>query len=90
MPTHKTKGKENMDNYSQSSHQKVAAPQKSGKEYLTRLELLHRYSVGNTTLYRWMNSDDINFPSPIYLSPRSPRWSKHDLEVWEAKRKEAL
>ena len=71
------------------SHREQVHQQEAVKEYLTRSELLKRYNIGNTTLYRWMNSEEINFPPPVYLSPRSPRWAESALKSWEQERKEA-
>lgn len=59
------------------------------KKYLKRSDLLRRYNIGNTTFYRWLDSEEIKFPPPVYLSPRSPRWEESVIEEWEQKRKEA-
>ena len=63
--------------------------EKTEKKYLSRSELLQRYNIGNTTLYRWLNSKEINFPAATYLSVRTPRWKVSELEAWELERRNA-
>ncbi|KEQ12445.1 hypothetical protein GZ77_18130 [Endozoicomonas montiporae] len=54
--------------------------------YLTRQQVLGRYRIGNTTLYRWMNDDNVNFPKPVQMGPRCVRWKQSLLEHWEKQR----
>ena len=72
----------------QSQHEQVHQ-EKIEKKYLSRSELLQRYNIGNTTLYRWLNSKEINFPAATYLSVRTPRWKVSELEAWELERRNA-
>ena len=60
---------------------------KSRQSYLARKQLLERYSIGNTTLYRWINDPKVAFPKPIQLGSRCVRWALADIEAWEANRK---
>lgn len=53
------------------------------KSHFTRKQLLDRYGIGNTTLYRWLEAGQ--FPKPIRYGPRCIRWKREDLEAWEAK-----
>jgi predicted DNA-binding transcriptional regulator AlpA len=41
-----------------------------------------RYGVTNRSIDRWMRSDTLNFPVPIYINSRK-YWSVSDLETWE-------
>ncbi|WP_257252743.1 AlpA family transcriptional regulator [Endozoicomonas sp. SESOKO3] len=67
------------------SHRERVNKDETAKKYLTRSELLQRYNIGNTTLYRWLNSKEIGFPSPTYFSVKTPRWKVSELEEWELK-----
>ena len=49
--------------------------------YLTRKEVLQRFLIGNTTLYRWIK--DGQFPQPVRFGPRCIRWKLEQLENWE-------
>ncbi|WP_062265277.1 helix-turn-helix transcriptional regulator [Endozoicomonas arenosclerae] len=55
--------------------------------YLTRQQVLTRYGIGNTTLYRWMNDDTVSFPKSVQMGPRCVRWELSTLEAWEEQRK---
>ncbi|MFK0572915.1 helix-turn-helix transcriptional regulator [Endozoicomonas sp.] len=54
---------------------------------LSRSEVLDRYGIGNTTLYRWLS--DGRFVEPIRFGPRCIRWKLQDLEAWEQQRQDA-
>ncbi|WP_252177481.1 AlpA family phage regulatory protein [Endozoicomonas sp. 4G] len=54
--------------------------------YLTRQQVLTRYGIGNTTLYRWMQDSEVSFPKPVQMGPRCVRWKMSELEAWEEKR----
>ena len=54
--------------------------------YLSRHEILKRYSIGNTTLHRWRRDKSMNFPAPFVFSERCLRWKIADLEAWDASR----
>jgi predicted DNA-binding transcriptional regulator AlpA len=41
-----------------------------------------RYGVTNRSIDRWMRSDTLNFPVPIYINSHK-YWSVSDLETWE-------
>ena len=56
--------------------------------FLSRQQVLTRYGIGNTTLYRWINDDSVNFPKPVQMGPRCVRWSISRLEQWEQERQE--
>ena len=71
------------------SHRERVHQEETAKKYLSRSELLQRYNIGNTTLYRWLNSKEINFPVATYFSIRTPRWKVSELEAWEQERKDA-
>ncbi|WP_299734845.1 AlpA family phage regulatory protein [uncultured Endozoicomonas sp.] len=64
-------------------------PQKilpQGVIYLTNQQVRERYQIGNTTLYRWINDEQTNFPKQHQLGPRCVRWRQSDLEAWESQR----
>lgn len=57
-------------------------------EYLTAVEVLHRYSAGRMWIERRIK--DSNFPKPIKLGNGTRavrRWRRGDLEAWERNRK---
>lgn len=51
--------------------------------FLTIDEVAKRYSVGHSTVWRWVKKDD-RFPAPIKLSPGTSRWSETQLLKFEA------
>lgn len=53
----------------------------------TRKQVLERYDIGNTTLYRWLQEG--LFPQPVRYGPRTIRWRESDLVDWESDRAEA-
>lgn len=48
----------------------------SPKEVMTKL------SISQTTLNRWVREKHL--PKPLYLGPRTRRWSEKELDVWIA------
>lgn len=54
--------------------------------YLSRHEVLKRYSIGNTTLHRWRRDKGMNFPAPIEFTERCLRWKLSALEAWDESR----
>ena len=54
------------------------------KANLTRKQVLSRYDIGNTTLYRWLQEG--LFPQPVRYGPRTIRWRESDLVKWEQQR----
>ncbi|GAA4650840.1 hypothetical protein GCM10023116_31230 [Kistimonas scapharcae] len=61
---------------------------KASPKYLSRTEVLSRYGIGNTTLYRWINDEEIQFPKPIQLGARCVRFLVSSLDQWETQRRE--
>jgi len=56
--------------------------------YLRRRELIRRGIVpSTTTLYRWM--DELGFPRPVYLGPRTPAWEEAEVYAWAESRRTA-
>ena len=51
--------------------------------YLNRLDVLDRYGIGSSTLYRWIGSG--YFPKPMRFGSRCIRWKTQDLEAWDKK-----
>ena len=64
----------------------MANKNSAATQYLTRSQVLSRYSIGNTTLYRWIKDSSVVFPKPMRLGARTVRWSMAKLEKWEAER----
>ena len=56
-------------------------------KYLTRAEVLTRYRIGNTTLYRWIHDEEIQFPKPVHLGARCVRFLVSALDQWEEQRR---
>ncbi len=51
--------------------------------YVSDKQLAKRFDVNRITIWRWRKSD-LNFPSPIKLSPGTTRWKLEDIEKWLA------
>ncbi|MBO9495094.1 AlpA family phage regulatory protein [Thalassotalea sp. G20_0] len=58
-------------------------------KYLSRAQVMSRYAIGNTTLYSWINDEELKFPKGRQLGKRCVRWLESELEQWEAKREMA-
>jgi prophage regulatory protein len=54
-------------------------------QYLTDKQLAARFSVGRTTIWRWVREK--NFPSPVRLGEAVTRWKLIDVELWEKMRR---
>lgn len=57
----------------------------AGDGYLPARAVWERYGVTSMTIYRWIASEDLGFPPPIYLG-RFRYWKLVDLLAWEASR----
>ncbi len=57
-------------------------------QYIRRIDVLTRYNLSNTTLYRLINAG--KFPRGIAFGPRFVRWDVDELEIWEQAQKEVL
>ena len=75
-----------MNTQSQTNQPAREVVTRQSEIYLSRKEVLARYGIGNTTLYRWMNERDVNFPKPLQMGARCVRWKQSELEAWEEKR----
>lgn len=62
---------------------KPMAPVKPLVQYLSIKQVQERYSIGRTTVYRWMRENEL--PYPIEFTKICIRWKLKDLEKWEAK-----
>ena len=51
------------------------------KQFLSDREVAERYSIGRSTVWRWITTR--KFPAPVKLSPCCTRWRLSDLENWE-------
>jgi predicted DNA-binding transcriptional regulator AlpA len=51
--------------------------------FLSIDEVAKRYSVGQSTVWRWVKEGD-RFPAPVKLSPGTSRWRETDLLKFEA------
>jgi prophage regulatory protein len=55
---------------------------------LTIQEVMARLNISSrATIYRWMADGD--FPRPIYLANRTPRWKAEDIDAWIESRTES-
>ena len=50
-------------------------------EYLRMIDLKHRYKVGASTIYDWINKQ--GYPKPYKLGPKLSRWKLSDCIAWE-------
>lgn len=53
-------------------------------KFLSDRDLANRYSIGRTTVWRWLA--DGRLPPPVQLTPGTTRWRLIDIEAFEAKR----
>lgn len=54
-------------------------------EFVTSNYIITRYRITAMTLWRWIKSDNVNFPKPIYINKR--RYFRiDDVMKWEAER----
>lgn len=57
----------------------------STSQFVTANDILKRYRITQMTLWRWINSADVKFPKPIYISKR--RYFKiNEIIEWENNR----
>ena len=61
-----------------------------GSQYLTAAQVRARFgNISDMSLWRWINSSQLNFPKPIYINRR--RFFREDLVLdWEARRRHSL
>ena len=57
----------------------------SGKMYLSVGEVAQRFSVGKSTIWRWVNENPF-FPAPYSISEGTTRWKASGIEAFEASR----
>ncbi len=50
-------------------------------QLLTVSDVCRELSISKATLYRIRGKDD-SVPDPIYITPRTPRWSRDALDHW--------
>ena len=50
-------------------------------QYLTYKDVCHRYNIGSSTLYRWIEAK--KFPAGVFMGNHSRRWSVSALKTWE-------
>lgn len=53
--------------------------------FLTRPQVKQRYSISEMTLWRWENSETLDFPKPIVVNRRK-FFREEDLTNWERAR----
>jgi predicted DNA-binding transcriptional regulator AlpA len=57
----------------------------SGREFYPARRVWERYDISDMTLYRWINSERMKFPKPVYLG-RLRYWNISDSKEWELQR----
>jgi prophage regulatory protein len=55
------------------------------KKLISAKAVREKLGIGNTTLYRYINSN--LFPKPIKLGPKKNRWYEEDVAAWIEQRK---
>jgi predicted DNA-binding transcriptional regulator AlpA len=55
--------------------------------YMTRRDVLHRFSISTRTLYRWMASDAVRFPEPAMIVDNRSFWDQGAVLRWEGQRR---
>lgn len=65
----------------------MTMPQNSGgpMTFLTRPQVKQRYQISEMTLWRWENSETLDFPKPIVINRRK-FFREEDLHNWERER----
>ena len=63
----------------------LTANRTAGDGYLPARAVWERYGVTSMTIYRWIVSEELGFPAPVYLG-RFRYWKLADLLAWEASR----
>lgn len=58
------------------------------KTWLPAKRVRARYGVSDMTLWRWLTSRGLGFPSPIRINGRR-FWDQEELDRFDAKRREA-
>ena len=53
--------------------------------FLTRPQVKQRYQISEMTLWRWENSETLDFPKPIVINRRK-FFREEDLHNWERER----
>lgn len=56
-----------------------------GTSYYTSRNLMDRYQITDTTLWRWQQDHKLGFPQPLKLNGRN-MWPSDDIHAWERKR----
>ncbi|WP_443136863.1 helix-turn-helix transcriptional regulator [Mesorhizobium sp. ORS 3428] len=59
----------------------------SRTHFLTAPMVADRYSITPMTVWRWLQSNKIGFPKPIYIGKRR-YWLESELFEWERSRRE--
>ncbi len=52
-------------------------------KYLTCSDLQRRYSIGRSTVYRWVDDPRVNLPKPLKIGFRI-LWRESDLDAFDA------
>lgn len=55
------------------------------RQFLTRPQVKRLYQISEMTLWRWENSETLNFPKPIVVNRRK-FFREEDLLNWERER----
>jgi len=53
-------------------------------EFARIKDLMERYSVSHTTIYRWIKTT--GFPSPVKIGTSTARWPMDKVIAWEKER----
>ena len=57
----------------------------SSTDYLPARQVMDRYKITRTTLWRWVKNPDLGFPDPIEINSRR-YWPESALTAWERDR----
>lgn len=57
----------------------------SATSYYIGRNLMDRYQITSTTLWRWQQDPKLEFPAPVKLNGRN-MWASEDVHAWERKR----
>jgi len=64
----------------------AAEPEPDGP-LLTMRDVTRMTTMSKTTIKRWINDKDNDFPRPVKLSPRRVGWRKEDVAAWIERRR---
>lgn len=67
-----------------NNHTYDTEPSQNPTRFIKAREVKQRYGVSDMTLWRWIKSDLMGFPAPIYINGHR-HWTNHQLDEFDAR-----